>query len=258
MGENRPYKSAEGCCESALDDLTNDGMMINERKQRRAGAFFGRRKAKSLKPAQIVLFEQLLPKLIVDLSEPAPEDLSQLFECQAEKIILEIGFGAGEHLIQRCGEQAGNGFIGCEPFVNGMGSALSKIAQNEISNIRLFDEDATWLLDWLPAHAIDIIYLLYPDPWPKKRHWKRRFVSEENLQRFARVLKSGGEFRFASDITDYVDWTVNHVKANPDFGLNAESTDDWSRPWQGWKSTRYEKKAIREGRRSAYLTFCRL
>jgi tRNA (guanine-N7-)-methyltransferase len=232
--------------------------MINERKQRRAGAFFGRRKAKSLKPSQIVLFEQLLPKLKLDLSEPAPGNLNQLFEGDADKIILEIGFGGGEHLLQRCGEQVGDGFIGCEPFVNGMGTALSEIAKNQISNLRLFDEDATWLLNWLPPHSVDIIYLLYPDPWPKRRHWKRRFVNEENLRRFARVLKSGGEFRFASDIAHYVNWTVNHIDRNADFRWSAETTNDWSKPWHGWKSTRYEKKAIREGRNSAYLTFERL
>jgi len=235
-----------------------DDEMINERKQRRAGAFFGRRKSKSLKPSQAVLFEQLLPKLKLDLSEPAPDNLNLLFEGEADKVILEIGFGAGEHLLQRCAEQEGNGFIGCEPFVNGMGTALSGIAENQISNLLLFDEDATWLLNWLPRSSIDIIYLLYPDPWPKKRHWKRRFVNEENLRRFARILKSGGELRFASDIDHYVNWTMDLVGDNADFQHSIESTNDGSKPWHGWKSTRYEKKAIREGRNSAYLTFERL
>jgi len=229
--------------------------MNNEGKQRRAGAFFGRRKAKALKHSQIVLFESLLPRLRLDLSEPAPENLDQLFEIDVEKIILEIGFGGGEHLVQRCVEQSDSGFIGCEPFINGMGMALTEIDSRNISNIRLFDEDATRLLDWLPSNSIDIIYLLYPDPWPKKRHWKRRFVNSDNLLRFARILKSGGEFRFASDIAHYVDWTVDLVDRNLDFHRSAEKISDCIEPWQGWKSTRYEKKAIREGRSSTYLTF---
>ncbi len=226
-------------------------------RQRRAGAFFGRRKTKPLKHAQTKLFEKLLPRLKLDLSEPAPENLQELFNCNVNRIILEIGFGGGEHLVQRCGEQGETGFIGCEPFINGMGKALSAIDKNKVANIRLFDEDATWLLDWLPADSIDIIYLLYPDPWPKKRHWKRRFVNSDNLERFARVLKSDGEFRFASDIAHYVNWALNHIHHNNAFVWPARNSKHWITPWSGWKSTRYEKKAIREGRDPAYLTFVR-
>lgn len=238
--------------------MNTDSNHNSHGRQRRAGAFYGRRKAKPLKHSQSVLFENLLPLLKLDLSEPAPENLQELFESNVNKIVLEIGFGGGEHLVQRCGEQPETGFIGCEPFINGMGMALSAIDRNQVANIRLFDEDATWLLDWLPADSIDIVYLLYPDPWPKKRHWKRRFVNADNLDRFARVLKIGGEFRFASDIAHYVNWAINHAHRNKAFVWPAQNRKDWITPWTGWKSTRYENKAIREGRDPAYLTFVRL
>src|SRR5690606_14394769 len=113
------------------------------------------------------------------------------------------------------------------------------------------------LLDWLPARSLDSIDLLYPDPWPKKRHWKRRFVSPENLDRFARVLKPGGSFRFASDIDSYVNWTLLHLRDHDAFEWQASSAKDWRNPYPGWPGTRYEAKAIREGRQAAYLTFRR-
>src|SRR5690606_11193653 len=116
---------------------------------------------------------------------------------------LEIGFGAGERLLSQAQRHAGIGFIGVEPFVNGMAKFLSALAEHPAGNLRVHDDDATRLLDWLPAASIDVVELLYPDPWPKRRHWKRRFVSQVNLDRIARVLKTGGSFRFASDIAHY-------------------------------------------------------
>lgn len=222
-----------------------------------AGAFYGRRKTKPLKRSQVVLFDELLPRLRLDLSEPSPFELGDLFFHDVNRIVLEIGFGGGEHMVQRASEQREDGFIGCEPFINGMGKALSLIDEYQLNNIRLYDEDATWLLDWLPENSINMIYLLYPDPWPKKRHWKRRFASAANLERFVRVLKAGGEFRFASDIDHYVNWTLNLCHENDGLEWQAQSSKDWATPWQGWKSTRYENKAIREGRIPAYLTFLR-
>jgi len=220
-----------------------------------AGAFFGRRKTRRLKPSQELLIKELLPQLKLDISQPVPADLGQLFGRTPEKIVLEIGFGSGEHLIQRAGERPDNAFLGCEPFINGLGSALSSINHNNLTNIRLYDEDATGLLDWLPDASIDLVYLLYPDPWPKKRHWKRRFVNMENLERIARILKPASEFRFSSDIDHYVNWTLIRCRNCGLFDWQANSTRDWKTPWTGWKSTRYEKKALREGRTPAYLTF---
>ena len=172
-------------------------------------------------------------------------------------IRLEIGFGGGEHLAHRAVENPETGFIGVEPFVNSMAKLLATVRERELMNIRLYDDDATQLLDWLPEGSIDHIDLLYPDPWPKKKHWKRRFVSDVNLARFHRVLKPGGKFCFASDIDTYVNWTLQHCARHGGFDWTATSADDWRTPYANWPGTRYENKAKREGRSSAYLTFIR-
>ncbi len=139
-----------------------------------------------------------------------------------------------------------------------MAKAVSAIAGQKLANVRLFGGDASLLLDWLPPASIDAVDLLYPDPWPKKRHWKRRFVSQENLARLARVLKPGGAFRFASDIADYVAWTLAHVGADERFAWTAERAGDWTQPFANWPGTRYEAKALRAGRVPTYLAFRRL
>jgi tRNA (guanine-N7-)-methyltransferase len=170
---------------------------------------------------------------------------------------LEIGFGGGEHLLSEIRRHPDIGFIGVEPFVNGMAKLVSALADEWHDNVRLHDDDATVLLDWLPEASVEQIDLLYPDPWPKRRHWKRRFVSKVNLDRFSRVLKPGGIFRFASDIDTYINWTLLHCRAHPAFEWPAETAADWHDPYPGWPGTRYEAKAIREGRTPAYLTFRR-
>ena len=143
-------------------------------------------------------------------------------------------------------------------FVNGMAKMLSVIDRDGLKNIRLYDSDALDLLKKLPDASIGRLYLLYPDPWPKRRQNKRRFVSDETLKLIARVLRPGGQFRFASDIDHYVGWTLNHVMRSNEFRWLAKQPDDWRKPWSGWQSTRYELKAIKEGRKSAYLTFERV
>ena len=139
-----------------------------------------------------------------------------------------------------------------------MAKLVGRIEETGARNIRLYDDDATVILDWLPDASLDQIDLLYPDPWPKKKHWKRRFVSAVNLDRFARVLKPGGHFCFASDIDTYVNWTLVHCGAHPAFVWTADNAVDWLAPFEGWPGTRYEAKARREGRSSAYLTFRRV
>jgi len=230
---------------------------MTEDRLRAQGAFFGRRKGRPLRDQQAAGLEEGLSTYGLELTAAAPADLCQLFASQVEEVRLEIGFGGGEHLLFRARQNPQVGFIGVEPFVNGMAKVTAALAADPLGNVRLFSEDATRLLDWLPSGGLAAIDLLYPDPWPKKRHWKRRFVGAQNLQRFARVLRPGGAFRFASDIDTYVNWTLQHCEAHPDFEWTARTADDWHKPYEGWPGTRYEAKALREGRAPAYLTFRR-
>ncbi|MFA7413037.1 MAG: tRNA (guanosine(46)-N7)-methyltransferase TrmB [Rhizobium sp.] len=230
-------------------------MTPTERRSRATEAFFGRRKGKPLREQQIERMDHVLPALRLDLSAPAPPDLATLFPVPVDCLRLEIGFGGGEHLVHRAVENPSTGFIGVEPFVNSMAKLLAQVEARELHNIRVYDDDATELLDWLPEASLDQIDLLYPDPWPKKKHWKRRFVSQVNLARFHRVLKPGGLFCFASDIDTYVNWTLLHCRNHGGFEWTARNAADWQTPYADWPGTRYEAKAKREGRTSAYLTF---
>jgi len=229
--------------------------MTVEREER---AFFGRRKGHPLRPHHAALYETLLPKLALDLSSPAPQDLRTLFSLPVDDVRLEIGFGGGEHLIAQALANPRTGFIGSEPFVNGMAKALAAIEQHGLKNICLSAGDATHLLAWLPAGSISRIDLLYPDPWPKRRHWKRRFVQDDSLARLARLLKPGGEFRFASDIPGYVSWVLARALRSDQIEWTAECAHDWRKPWPDFAGTRYEAKAKREGRTPAYLAFRRV
>ncbi len=221
------------------------------------GNVFGRRKSRPLRKLQAEIHARLLPKLVIDIDKAAPDELGELFPGLKTEFCLEIGFGGGEHLVQRAIANPETGFIGCEPFINGMAKLLAKIDAEAISNIRVFDRDAGLLLRWLPDRSLARVDLLYPDPWPKKRHLKRRFVNKENLEQIHRVLQGGGEFRFASDMEDYVQWTLDKVASHGGFIRETEQTGKKHVPWDGWVSTRYEKKAIREGRKPTYLVFRR-
>ena len=227
-----------------------------ETPQKKSGAFFGRRKGHALKPRQAALLDTLLPRLKLDLSDPAPGDLRVLFK-GVDEVRLESGFGGGEHLIAEAERHPRTGFIGIEPFVNGMAKALAAIDERKLDNIRLHHGDATDMLAWLPAASLSRFDLLYPDPWPKRRHWKRRFVQDGSVAVIARALRPGGEFRFASDIADYAAWTLARLVRSPDFVWTAERADDWRQPWPGFSGTRYEAKAKREGRVPCYLIFRR-
>ncbi|HUH49073.1 MAG TPA: tRNA (guanine(46)-N(7))-methyltransferase TrmB, partial [Mycoplana sp.] len=160
-------------------------MTEQQRPSRATEAFFGRRKGKPLRERQARQLDEVLPTLALDLSQPTPDRIEDLFAFPPARLRLEIGFGGGEHLIHRALEQPDTGFIGVEPFVNSMAKLVGRIEETGARNIRLYDDDATEVLDWLPATSIDQIDLLYPDPWPKRKHWKRRFVSKVNLDRFA-------------------------------------------------------------------------
>jgi tRNA (guanine-N7-)-methyltransferase len=219
-------------------------------------AFFGRHKGRPLRVHQSELLTTLLPRLAVDLAQPAPSDLRALFPDAAE-VRLEIGFGGGEHLLAQAAAHPSVGFIGCEAFVNGMAKMLAAIEARGISNVRLHFGDAGDLLPWLPDGSLGRVDLLYPDPWPKRRHWKRRFVQDASIAALARILRADGEFRFATDIADYAAWTLLRILRAPQFAWTARRADDWRMPWPGFERTRYEAKALREGRTPCYLVFRR-
>jgi tRNA (guanine-N7-)-methyltransferase len=235
--------------------LDSDGTMDTPETPERA-RFFGRSKGKTLRKAQAIIWADGLSRLKITLG-PQPLDPVALFAWSPKAIRLEIGFGGGEHLIHRATENPDTGFIGVEPFVNGMAKLLMEVDKHQIGNIRVFDEDATRLLRKLPPGSIAEIDLLYADPWPKRRQRKRRFVSEESLGLIARALIPGGIFRFASDIDDYVGWMLARILPMAEFRWDAMAAPDWTTPYAGWPGTRYEAKAIKEGRIPSYLTFRR-
>jgi tRNA (guanine-N7-)-methyltransferase len=222
----------------------------------REGSFFGRRKGKTLRAGHRGLMDHRLPDLRIDLDRCG--DPAALFATKPAEIHLEIGFGGGEHLAQRAAERPDISFIGCEGFVNGVAKLLSLIEAEDLRNIRIHDDDARFLVDRLPAGSIDRVYLLYPDPWPKRKHRKRRFLGEDMLARLARIMRPGAELRFATDIDDYAAFALARVARSPDFEWTAERAADWLTPWEGWQSTRYEMKAKREGRISGYFSFRRV
>ena len=220
--------------------------------------FHGRIHGKALRPAQRRALAEDLPRYLPgpvsfeDNPERRPLDLAARF-C-GRPVWLEIGFGGGEHLVHLARSHPEVAIIGCEPFVNGVAMLLSKLRDRPLDNIAIHPGDARDLFDVLPEGAIGRAYLLYPDPWPKKKHHKRRFVTPEHLLPLARAMRAGAELRMATDIPDYVRQSLEEVpKAG--FEWLAETAEDWRAPWAGWLSTRYEQKALREGRRPHYLRF---
>ncbi len=202
--------------------------------------FYGRRKGKTLRRHHLALTDDLLPRLRVDLAAPLAG--------MGERRWLEIGFGGGEHLAHQAALHPEVSLLGAEPFINGVAKLLALIEAKQLGNVRIHDGDARYLLEALPEASVERVYLLYPDPWPKARHNKRRFVSAENLAQIHRVLKPGGLLLFASDIADYVAWTREHIAAHGGF----HEEGDAGRPFVDWVQTRYEAKAKREGRDSSY------
>jgi tRNA (guanine-N7-)-methyltransferase len=220
-------------------------------------AFFGRRKGHKLRPNQQRLIDTLLPRLAVDLTQPAPAGLKALFPVSVNDVQLEIGFGGGEYLAAQAQSEPNKGFIGVEPFVNGMAKALAAIENRHLRNVRLHFDDAANLIAWLPEHSLARIDLIHPDPWPKRRHWKRRFVQDEMVSRLARILRPGGEFRFVTDIADYAAWTLQRLLRSGEFEWTAECAGDWRKPWPGFLQTRYNVKAERQDRAACFLIFRR-
>lgn len=218
--------------------------------------FYGRRHGKKLRPRQVRLLEDLLPKIAVPDPRAAGAgliDLGALFGRQAP-VWLEIGFGGGEHLAHQAAAHPQIGLIGCEPFVNGVAMLLGRLAAQDCGNVRVHVGDARDLIDALPAAALTRVFLLYPDPWPKARHHRRRFMSPENLQALARVMAPGAHLRLATDVAAYAAHACAAVRASDGF---RELEADPRAPWPDWLPTRYEQKALRCGRQPLYLTFAR-
>lgn len=223
--------------------------------------FYGRFKGKHLRPSQAAYLEEDLagyspgPVSWEENPERVPLDLATRFGDR--DIWLEVGFGGGEHMLHQAQENPRIGFIGCEPYINGVAMLLGKIRKSGCQNIAIYPGDVRNMFDVLPEASIARAFLLYPDPWPKKRHHRRRFVTAEHLAPLARVLRTGAIFRVATDIPDYVRQTLETVPRHG-FEWLCEGPSDWRRPWPDWISTRYEQKALREGRVPHYLTFRRL
>lgn len=220
------------------------------------GSFYGRRVGKPLRAGQQDAIDAILPRFHITPEEARTPQA--LFATPPRGLWLEIGFGGGEHLLSHAMREPDMGFIGVEPFLNGMACMARALAESGQDNIRLYDHDAALLLEELPNSSLHGADLLYPDPWPKKRHWKRRFVRPDNLDRLARVIRPGGVFRFASDVPHYVGWTLAHIRNHGGFEWLADSAADWTTPYPHWPGTRYEAKALREGRIPSYLTFRRI
>ena len=223
--------------------------------------FYGRFKGKGLRDSQQKYLDEdlaaLSPGAVTWEENPnrSELDLGEMFP--GKDVWLEVGFGGGEHMVHQAASNRDVGIIGCEPYINGVAMLLGKIRDAAVDNVKVHPGDARDMMDVLPAQSISKAFLLYPDPWPKKRHHRRRFVTQEHLQPLAEVLKPGAIFRVATDIPDYVRQTLQEVpKAG--FEWLAEGPTDWREPWDDWISTRYEQKALREGRTPHYLTFRRL
>lgn len=224
--------------------------------------FHGRRRGKTLKPHQRLWLNEDLGPLIPQGVRPdtnperRPIDPGAHFG-DARPIWLEVGFGGGEHMVHQAALNPAVGIIGCEPFINGVAMLLGKLRRAGVENVAVYPGDVRDLFDVLPDACIARAFLLYPDPWPKKRHHKRRFVTPGYLAELARVMQPGAQFRVATDIPDYVRQTMEEV---PPAGFECLTPDpaQWHMPWDDWISTRYEQKALREGRVPHYLTFRRV
>ena len=214
---------------------------------------YGRKRGRPLRPGQQVLLEELLPSLAVELPQSGELNPALLFPEPKQSVWLEIGFGAGEHLAAQAEAHPDIGFIGCEVFENGVAKLLREIDGRRLANIRLFTDDARRLIRALPPASISRVFILFPDPWPKARHCKRRIVSTETLDELARIMIEGAELRLATDHHEYFTWMLERVTGHPGFVWLARKPADWRQRTPGWPPTRYEEKARAAGRSPLFL-----
>lgn len=227
--------------------------------------FYGRRKGRAIKPGQRTLLNTLLPQFEIteEIVTRITPDLSfkdllltlSFDKADYKSIWFEIGFGGGEHLAQRTADNPDIAFIGCEPFINGVCSLLKHINDKNLTNIRILPDDCRPLLQRLPNDCLEKAFLLFPDPWPKLKHRERRFIHPESLKELTRLFKQGGEFHFASDDPVLLEWSVSHLKADPHFVLDYTAPNESESRPASWPQTRYEQKAIEQGRTCYFYHF---
>lgn len=221
-------------------------------------SLYGRRRGKKLRPRRQALVDGLLPALRVELPATGHLDPATLFDATPSEVWLEVGFGGGEHLAQQARAHPDVGLIGCEPYVNGVASLLAIAAAERLASIRVFDDDARKLIAVLAEGSIGRMFVLFPDPWPKSRHHKRRFVAPETLDACGRVLRDGAELRLATDDLGYCRWIVEHLARHDAFDWLARGPADWRARPGDWPETRYEAKALRQGRPPVFLRYRRV
>ena len=218
---------------------------------------YGRRRGRPLRQGQQHLKETLLPRLAIILPSNGLLDPAALFPARPSVVWLEIGFGGGEHLAVQADHHPEIGFIGSEVFENGVARLVGEIARRDLDNVRIFPDDARLLLDALPPASIGGVFILFPDPWPKQRHHKRRLVARGTLDRLAGVMQPGAELRLATDDRDYLGWMLEHTTSHPNFAWLARGPADWRERPPDWPPTRYEEKARAAGRTPVFLRFLR-
>jgi tRNA (guanine-N7-)-methyltransferase len=219
---------------------------------------YGRRRTKGLRPTRVHAQEEVLPQVAITLPREGERvDPASFFskENPVKAIWFEIGFGNGEHLLQLAMNNPDIGFIGCEPFINGVAALCVGIRENNVKNIRIWPDDARMLMARLKDHSLDRLFLLHPDPWPKTRHHKRRFVQTETLDQIAKLLKPGAEFRMATDHPELAAWLLEKTYFHPAFTWLATCADDWRKPPADWPETRYGQKGLKQGRPPVYFRF---
>lgn len=222
------------------------------------GDFHGRRHGRPLRPGRHALLARWLPRLTIELPEgTASVDPRRLFEGERQDVWLEIGFGAGEHLLAQAERHPRIGFIGCEPFQNGIAAMLPRLVQANLGNVRVFAEDARPLLRRLAPASIDRAFILFPDPWPKRKHWKRRLIADDTCRCLASILKPAARLHVATDHPGYLRWILITFARQPAFQWLAEGPGDWRAPWPDWHATRYQMKALHSAAVCTYLTFIR-
>lgn len=235
--------------------------------------FFGRRKGRVIRKAKSYLLDNFLPLVLFKAQKN--KKIEDYFDQKKDKYYLEIGFGDGEHIEKLSKENKNIGFLGVEVYKNGVANLLSlitgikegaEVEQNEninltsnrVDNLRIYDDDVRFLFDKIPDNSFDKVFLLFPDPWPKNKHSSRRFINEQNLKELARILKKGGVLQIATDHHVYKCWTLEQMRKNKDFVWMAKTSDDWRRPPADWYETKYQRKALREGRRPVFFEFERV